>query len=511
MKEINKIKEQLINELKQLRWRVAVLETSKAEGKQAEAALRESEERYRLLAENATDVIWTMDMNLKYTYISPSVIRLRGYSVEESRAQPLEEHLTPASLELAMKIFEEEMAIERSEQKDFNKARSLELELICKDGSTVWTEMKMTFLHNPDGRPVGILGVTRDITKRKRAREEILEKKNFYESILDGTFTGVWVAHRDDVIYYVNRGMTEIAGVPADKIEGRRVLKDFPESAVKFLRSHYLKARETLQPLYYDTISVVTFGGRQSYQSGWLIPRVNNGVFDGMICTVEDITIQRDLEDLSTRLVDLQEKEKRRIAGELHDAIGGALTGMAIELELLSKTPSLKGKPQEPHFLSIRDQLHKTIDMVQMISYELRPALLDDLGLTSALRWYVDSFRVRSGIGARLRISLAEERLPEAIEIALFRITQEALTNISRHSKASTVSVTLSKRKANLVLNIKDDGVGFDPDGLVQDPGKRGFGLFGIRERLKGVGGRLDLQSEPGQGTLLVVTIPIAQ
>ena len=138
--------------------------------------LRESEERYRLLAENVADVIWTMDVkNLRITYVSLSVAVLRGYSIEEVMEQTLEEILTPSSLEIAMKAFEEEMAIEGAEQKDLFRTRTLELESKCKDGSTVWTEDKMTFLRGADGRPVEILGVSRDITKRKQA-EQVLRK-----------------------------------------------------------------------------------------------------------------------------------------------------------------------------------------------------------------------------------------------------------------------------------------------------------------------------------------------
>ena len=143
----------------------------------AEEALRESERRYRLLAENVTDVIWTMDMNLQSIYTSPSVMRLRGYSAEEAMAQTLEEALTPASFEVAAKAFEEELAIESTPQKDLFRTRALELEVIRKDGSTVWTEVRITVLRDPDGRPVGILGVTRDITERKQMEQQLRQQE----------------------------------------------------------------------------------------------------------------------------------------------------------------------------------------------------------------------------------------------------------------------------------------------------------------------------------------------
>jgi len=145
-------------------------------------ALRQSEARYRLLAENVADVIWAMDTNLRFTYVSPSVTRLRGYTVEEAMGQTLKEMLTPASFEVAKKAIAAEQAIEWMETKDLTRSLTLELEQTCKDGSTVWTEAKLTFLRDPDGQPTGLLGITRDITERKRAEEALRAVREDIES-----------------------------------------------------------------------------------------------------------------------------------------------------------------------------------------------------------------------------------------------------------------------------------------------------------------------------------------
>jgi PAS domain S-box-containing protein len=154
------------------------------ERKRIEVALRESEQRYRLLAENASDVIWIVDLQFHPTYVSPSIERLRGYTPEEVLAQPFEETLTPASLGIARKVFAEGLAREAHSLRDSDSGREVELEYTCKDGSTVWAESRVVFLRDPSGRPQAIMGVTRDISERKAAEEQLLAALREKEALL---------------------------------------------------------------------------------------------------------------------------------------------------------------------------------------------------------------------------------------------------------------------------------------------------------------------------------------
>ena len=144
------------------------------ERKRANDALRESEEKYRQLAENVTDVIWTIGMDLKFTYISPSNERITGFTGEEAMALTLEKILTPSSLEMAMQVLAEELEKEKMPQRDVSRSRTFEAEEICKDGHTIWVEIKTAFLRNQEGEPIGIQGISRDISERKRMEEELL-------------------------------------------------------------------------------------------------------------------------------------------------------------------------------------------------------------------------------------------------------------------------------------------------------------------------------------------------
>jgi PAS domain S-box-containing protein len=163
------------------------------ERKQSEEALRKSEKRYRFLAENVKDVIWTRDMDMNLTYISPSVFEQQGFTVDEAMARPPEEAWTPDSFKRNVEVLKEELEIEMRERKDMTRSRTIETEVRCKDGSTIWTEAKISFLRNPDGNPTGIIGITRDITERKQMEEALFQSEERHRSLVENTIYGFFI------------------------------------------------------------------------------------------------------------------------------------------------------------------------------------------------------------------------------------------------------------------------------------------------------------------------------
>ena len=161
------------------------------ESKQADEALQESERRYRLLAENALDVIWTMDMELRPTYVSPSITHMLGHSVDEAMARKVEQSLTPASLEIALKALSEGLSTADTNTEGLCRSRTMELEMIRKNGSTIWTEVEASFLRNSDGQPSGIMVMARDITERKQAEEQLHQSFYNLEKTLEGTIQAI--------------------------------------------------------------------------------------------------------------------------------------------------------------------------------------------------------------------------------------------------------------------------------------------------------------------------------
>jgi two-component system, cell cycle sensor histidine kinase and response regulator CckA len=196
---------------------------NRRERQRAEEALQESESRYRLLAENASDIIFTIGLDLRFTYISPSVTRILGYTIEEAMAQTIDQVLTPASLERTLQVFTEELAIEASESKQLWRTRTLELEQICKGGSTIWTETTLAPLRDSESQAVGVIGITRDITERKQAEEAL----HLQSTALEAAANGIVIADRQGTILWVNSAFTRLTGYTAEEAIGQnpRILK----------------------------------------------------------------------------------------------------------------------------------------------------------------------------------------------------------------------------------------------------------------------------------------------
>ncbi len=206
--------------------------------KRAEEVLRESENKYRLLADNVNDVIFVLDMNLNYTYVSPSVKILRGYEPEEVLKQPSIETLTPSSWDLAMRTLSEVIELEKSEHRESPVSRTLQLEMMRKDGTTVWTEVKFSFIRDENQRPMGIMGVTRDINDRKRAEEALTESEKKYRLLVENANESVYVV-QDGVLRFANRMCGEVLGLPVAALMGLPIL-DFihPDDRAKSISQH---------------------------------------------------------------------------------------------------------------------------------------------------------------------------------------------------------------------------------------------------------------------------------
>jgi signal transduction histidine kinase len=207
------------------------------------------------------------------------------------------------------------------------------------------------------------------------------------------------------------------------------------------------------------------------------------------------------------RLVAAQESERRRLADDLHDLIGQNLTALGIDLTTLKQRLRPDADPGAGARIdAMRALVEKTIDAIRGVMTDLRPAVLEDFGLVPALRWYASQFSERTGIKVATRAPRREMRLPPDIELALFRIVQEALTNVAKHSGATSVEIRI-RYGERVKLTVQDDGRGFSEPLGARAARRGGFGLTTMRERAEAHGGSLRVEF-PGRGTRLVVEIP---
>lgn len=219
---------------------------------------------------------------------------------------------------------------------------------------------------------------------------------------------------------------------------------------------------------------------------------------------------ERQLRDLSARLLSAQEEERKRIAAELHDSLGSSLSAIKMGIEN-ARAPVDRAKSSSELLEAPLAWAQLAIDEVRRLMAELRPPVIDDMGAIAALQWFFRQFRTTyPGIGLEAEIGIEEREIPEVLRIVIFRIAQEAFHNIAKHSRATRVGFSLVRRNNTITLEIEDNGAGFDLEtGLSKSSGEQRFGLAGMKERAELAGGFFTLRSVPGKGTTVRAQWPL--
>ena len=221
--------------------------------------------------------------------------------------------------------------------------------------------------------------------------------------------------------------------------------------------------------------------------------------------------LQARLRQLSRQILSAQEDERKNISRELHDVIAQTLTGINVRLAALAKEAATNTKGLDRNIAQTQRLVEKSVDIVHRFARELRPAVLDDLGLIPALHSFMKSFTARTGVRTHLTAYAGIEQLDTGRRTVLFRVAQEALTNVARHARASRVEVSIQQLPDGLCMKIADDGKSFQVQRVLQARGSKRLGLLGMRERLEMVGGQFEVASAPGQGTTVTARFPTDQ
>ncbi|UCE40551.1 MAG: PAS domain S-box protein [Candidatus Aminicenantes bacterium] len=354
---------------------------------------------------------------------------------------------------------------------------------------------------------------------KKKMKRSLLESEDRYRKLVENISEGIVMQNKRSTITYANQRFLDMIGYKEEEVIGKPI--------TKFLAGGLLKKQEVkdaYNPEDVKKLSEISWKRKDGEHVFTILspkPVYNDkGQHKGTVAVLTDITDRRAVEKelhhsrellrkLSQHLQAVRERESKRIAREIHDELGQQLTALKMDLSWISSHVN----PQEERadkFLQKIDSMSglvdKTIHTVQKISSELRPGLLDDLGLVPAIEWLAQEFEKQTKIPYRMQLFCELVDIDPDCSTAIFRISQEALTNVARHANATMVNISLKQVDSALVLKIKDNGKGIEADEVVAPSS---LGLMGMRERARVFGGELSITSKPNKGTTLKVTFPV--
>ncbi|MGD8980507.1 MAG: PAS domain S-box protein [Desulfobacterales bacterium] len=503
--------------------------------KNTENAFRASEERYRLLANNVTDVIWTRDLNLNLTYISPSILNQQGYSVEEVKDRTLEEGLTPDSLNLVRKVFEEELEIERNQKADSSRSRTIEVEVKCKDGSTKWTEATMSFLRDQDGTSIGIIGVTRDISERKQAEEALRDSEEKYKNLVENIKEVIYTLDENGVITYISPAVNTILDYDSSEIIGRPFSEFVYSEDLPYQKECF--ERVLSDPIGQEECRLLSKSGEVCWVQISNMPILEENQTVGLQGVLSDITESKHLQ------FQLQQARKMESFGTLAGGIAhdfNNILGIIIGNTELAMDDVPKWNPA---YLSLEEILEASLrasDVVRQLLSFTRRTNMEKKPINIGQTIQESLKLLRSSIPTSIEI---RQNIPKDIDTILANPTQinQIIINLSTNAhhampKGGMLEIGLKNvdldednaaqypdispgRYVNLRVSDTGHGISakimdriFDPYFTTKEMGKgTGMGLSVVHGIVKSHDGAISVKSEHGQGTTFSILFPVVE
>jgi PAS domain S-box-containing protein len=359
-----------------------------------------------------------------------------------------------------------------------------------------------------------LVAVVRNVTERKQAEEELRESERRLSDMLRNLDLIAVMFDRDAHIIYCNDYLLRLTGWQREEVIGRDWFELFlpPEIVDDLEDVHSNLLADQPFAWHYENEIVTRSGARRLIRWNNSLLRSPSGDVIGSASIGEDITDRKQAEGalrrLSVSLLQTRDEERRRIARELHDSTGQKLAALAMNLSLIGKsTEMLDARAREALAESVA-LLDQSAREIRTLSYLLHPPMLDERGLAAAVRWFTDGFSQRSGVKVKLEVPPDLPRLPEEIEMTLFRIVQEGLTNAHRHSGSSTATIRLTAEPNRVQLEVRDAGKGLSAPQADSDKTALGVGITGMRERVKQLGGEMEMETG-ARGTIVRVAVPL--
>ena len=498
----------------------------------AEEALRDSEKRYRLIAENTADLISVMDMALRFTYISPASLRVRGFSVEEAMAQTLDQVLTPESMRKAIAAFQEELLLEASGTADPNRTRTLELEEYKKDGSIIWMEVSLSFLRDKDSKPVEILAVSRDITHRKITEDALRESEEKFRLTYNSSPDAVSITRFEDGLYIdINEGFTRATGYPRGEVIGKTSL----ELDIWYDPADRQKLIQGLQEKgYYENLEA-QFRRKDA--------RLTTGLMSARVISLKGvshlISITRDITESKLTAIKLQQIQKFEAIGTLAGGIAHDFNNLLMGIQGRASMISLDLGASHPHQEQIRaieEYIRSATSLTQQLlgfarggKYQVKPIDMNELVLSSATMFgrTKKEIRIHTKCPASPLVVEADRGQIEQVLLNMYINAWQALPpeGGELYLETSVVQMEEAYCKAHeakagqyVKISITDTGTGmseavrlqiFDPFFTTKEKGRgTGLGLASAYGIIKNHGGMITVYSEIGHGTTFNVYLP---
>jgi PAS domain S-box-containing protein len=484
--------------------------------KTSEVLLRESEERYRTLAETATDAILTIDPTFRILFANAAAERMFGYAGRLLIGMQLPA-LMPERVRESFDLSFQQYLSTGAQNRAGNPR---EMTGLHHDGRELFLEVAFSELRI--GGQQLFTGIIRDISERRNTENALRSTERRFAIAFNANPTPSTISTLDGRFLDANEQFLRTAGFAREEVVGRTALElglwPNPEDRSELMR----RLRDDGFVRGFEAHMRTKTGARRVLNLS--VERIE---LDGQPCLLhsgQDITLRKLAENalresearlraLSARLESAREEEGRRIAREIHDELGGTLTTLKWNLDGMAERLSSPPSPAEVDRIRksvpmMVDLVESTMMTVRRIASDLRPSVLDELGVVAAIEWQVRRFETSTGIPCTFEADPDAPELDRDRATAVFRILQEILTNVLRHAKASQVHVAIGQMGGNFILDVRDDGRGIAQDEMVA---ARSLGLLGMRERALLVGGEVKIQGVPGRGTSVVVTIPLRE
>jgi len=482
------------------------------EAKRAEDGLRRGEDRLRLVIDTIPTMAWSVLPDGAVDFVNQRWLDYTGLSFQEA-LEKANHAIHPEDLPSVIKKWSVDMAA--------GKPCEYEMRLRRADGEYRWFLIRTVPLRDKQGNIVKWYGTSVDIEDRKRAEDALRESEFDLAAAQRVAQLGSWALDTSTNAVRWSEELYRIFDVEKTAFDGTQenfLSRVHPDDRTRVLQAK-AAARSIGEPFEVEYRIQMRNGQLKHIREIGYARTDCAGAVSSLFGTAQDITERKQTENalrasafqlqaLSRRLVELQESERKELARELHDRIGQNLTALNINLKILGAALSSQASEDLRARLADSETLIETTTAaIGDVVSELRPPMLDDHGLVPALGWYSRQFSARTGISVAVRGLQSDERPAPEMEIALFRIAQEALNNVVKHARASRVEITLERSGSEYMMSVQDDGVGFN---AVEEhtAWRPGLGMVTMRERAQAVGGRFEIHALSVSGTRLTVRVP---